>query len=280
MSLWALSSAPLIAGNDIRSMAAGTKEILTSPEVLDLDHDPLAFQAIKVQDDGAGRQVWSKPILASGGRAVGLFNRSDVEATMSVRFTDIGLLDGSATVRDLWARTDLGSFASTYEVSVPAHGTTLLRVVGSDPTLVTGYLSDQTWTYSANELGPVERDMSNGQADANDGRALTIRGKTYTKGLGVHAPAAVEFRANGSCSRLTAEIGIDDEVGGAGSAVFQVWADGRRIYDSSVLTGASAAVAIDVSIAGATSVRLQTVAYETTSSDDADWADARVTCAR
>ena len=280
MSLWTLSSAPLIAGNDIRNITAGTKEILANPEVLDLDHDPLALQAIKVQDDGGGRQVWGKPILASGGRAVGLLNRSDVEATMSVRFTDIGLLDGSATVRDLWARTDLGAFASTYEVSVPAHATALLRIVGSEPTLVTGYLSDQTWTYAANELGPVERDMSNGDTGANDGGPLTIRGKTYAKGLGVHAPAAVEFRANGSCSRLTAEIGIDDEVGGAGSAVFQVWADGRRIYDSGVLTGASAAVAIDVSIAGATSVRLQTVAYETTSSDHADWADARVTCTR
>jgi alpha-galactosidase len=165
-------------------------------------------------------------------------------------------------------------------VSVPAHGTALLRVVGSEPTLVTGYLSDQTWTYAANELGPVERDMSNGDTGANDGGPLTIRGKTYAKGLGVHAPAAVEFRANGSCSRLTAEIGIDDEVGGAGSAVFQVWADGRRLYDSGLLTGTAAAAAIDVSIAGATSVRLQTMAYETTASDDADWADARVTCAR
>ena len=280
MSLWALSAAPLIAGNDIRSITAATKEILTSPEVLDLDRDPLALQAIKVPDDGAGLEVWYKSILASGGRAVGLLNRSDVDATMSVRFTDLGLLDGPATVRDLWARTDLGSFVSTYEVSVPAHGTALLRVVGSEPTLVTGYLSDQTWTYAANELGPVERDMSNGDTGANDGGPLTIRGKTYAKGLGVHAPAAVEFRANGSCSRLTAEIGIDDEVGGAGSAVFQVWADGRRLYDSGLLTGTAAAAAIDVSIAGATSVRLQTMAYETTASDDADWADARVTCAR
>jgi alpha-galactosidase len=280
MSLWALSAAPLIAGNDIRNMSESTKAMLTSREVLVLDHDPLALQAIKAQDDGAGREVWYKPIQARGGRAVGLLNRSEVAATISVRLDDIGLVDGSATVRDLWERTDLGSFFSTYQVNVPAHGTVLLHIVGSDPTLVTGYLSDQTWTYSANEWGPVERDMSNGQSGASDGRALTIRGKTYTKGVGVHAPAAVEFRTNGSCSRLGAEIGIDDEVGGEGSAVFQVWADGRRIYDSGVLTGASAAVAIDVSIVGATSVRLQTVAYETTLSDHADWADARVTCSR
>jgi len=51
-------------------------------------------------------------------------------------------------------------------------------------------------------------------------------------------------------------------------------------FPSGLLTGTAAAVAIDVSIAGATSVRLQTVAYETTASDDADWADARVTGAR
>jgi hypothetical protein len=50
----------------------------------------------------------------------------------------------SATIRDLCVRTDLGTFASTYEMTVPARGTALLHVVGLDPTLVTAYLHDRT----------------------------------------------------------------------------------------------------------------------------------------
>src|SRR6266550_2329320 len=62
-------SAPLIAGNDLRTMDASTRAILTNPEVIAVDQDPNAFQAIKVHDNGAGQEVWSKPLASSGDRA-------------------------------------------------------------------------------------------------------------------------------------------------------------------------------------------------------------------
>src|SRR5439155_1666142 len=43
--LWALMSAPLIAGNDVRSMSDATRTILTNHEVIAVDQDPLGFQA-------------------------------------------------------------------------------------------------------------------------------------------------------------------------------------------------------------------------------------------
>lgn len=43
--LWALMSAPLIAGNDVRSMSDATRTILTNPEVIAVDQDALGFQA-------------------------------------------------------------------------------------------------------------------------------------------------------------------------------------------------------------------------------------------
>jgi len=43
-SLWAMLAAPLIAGNDLRNMSKDTISILTNPEVIAVDQDPLGRQ--------------------------------------------------------------------------------------------------------------------------------------------------------------------------------------------------------------------------------------------
>ena len=43
-SMWAILAAPLIAGNDLRSMSAATKTTLTNTEVIAVDQDPLGVQ--------------------------------------------------------------------------------------------------------------------------------------------------------------------------------------------------------------------------------------------
>ena len=40
MSLWSMLSAPLIAGNDLRTMTDETKSILMNAEVIAVDQDP------------------------------------------------------------------------------------------------------------------------------------------------------------------------------------------------------------------------------------------------
>lgn len=277
--MWALQSAPFIAGNDLRSMSAATIAIVTHNEVLAIDQDPLSFQAIKVTDNGAGLQVWYKPVRSSGARAVGLLNRSAAAATMTVDFAQIGLASGSATVRDVWARSNLGTFNNSFTTSVPSHGIALLRIVGQDMPLVSGFLSDQAFSYVANGFGPVSRDRSNGGTGASDGSTITLNGTTFAKGLGVHAPSSIEFRPNGRCSSFAASIGVDDEVNNNGSVIFQVWGDGNLLFQSAVMTGSSATQSVNVNIAGRTDLRL-TVAggIDTMNSDHADWANARVTC--
>ena len=277
--LWALMSAPLIAGNDVRSMSDATRTILTNPEVIAVDQDPLGFQANLAGDIGNGLQVWYKPLAGSGARAVGLLNRGSASATMTVSWNAIDLAPGIATVRDLWARADRGSFANQYSVSVSAHGMALLRVVGTDSPVSDGYLSDQPWTYMANEQGPVERNSSNGGGGAGDGGTLTLNGVPYLRGFGGHAPSALEFRPNGSCQTFTAEVGVDDEVGTLGSVLFQVWGDGQKLYEGGVMTGETPTENVNVSIAGIRSLRLQIVSVDSTADDHADWANTRIACA-
>ena len=127
-SLWAMFAAPLIAGNDLTTMSAATKTILTNAEVIAVDQDPLGNQAKVVATPQTGLQVWSKIISGSNARAVALFNRNGSAASITVKFADVGL-SGQVTVRDLWQKSDLGSFSDSYTAtSVPSHGVVMLRL--------------------------------------------------------------------------------------------------------------------------------------------------------
>jgi alpha-galactosidase len=126
-SFWALFAAPLMAGNDLAAMKPEVKEILTNREVIAVDQDPLGMQGRKVWDDGA-REVWVKP-LAEGGKAVILFNRGTEESVFAATWDQIGLFPGGkALVRDLWKKTDVGTFTGRYESKVDPHGVVMVKV--------------------------------------------------------------------------------------------------------------------------------------------------------
>ena len=132
MALWAISGAPLLAGNKLDSMSRDTKSVLTNSEVIAIDQDLLGKQGVKVADD-AGRQVYNKVLSGTGRRAVLLLNRTASAATITVRFADLGL-GTTASARNVWAATDLGSKATSYAVSVPSNDSVLLVVTeGASP---------------------------------------------------------------------------------------------------------------------------------------------------
>src|SRR5262249_41427203 len=131
-SLWAILAAPLIAGNDLRSMSPEIKEILTNKEVIALNQDPLGRQASRgwssceqkcasestaardadkkeapQEAASSGTEVWVKQ-LKDGSRAVLLFNRGANEAEITASWTALGYPEHfQANVRDLWAHKEL-----------------------------------------------------------------------------------------------------------------------------------------------------------------------------
>jgi alpha-galactosidase len=130
-SMWAIMAAPLIAGNDLRSMDPATIAILTAPEVIAVDQDPLGIQATLVGEiEGITKpEVYARQLSGVNTQAVALLNRSDAAVDMTIRWEDIGLPSGLATVRDLWERSDRGAFSGGYTVNVPTHGVVLIKVV-------------------------------------------------------------------------------------------------------------------------------------------------------
>lgn len=274
-SMWAILAAPLIAGNDLRTMPPEILEILTNREVIAVDQDPAGIQGNIVDDTGTGLQVWAKP-LADGSRAVALLNRSETQADITARWEKIGLPPGDASVRDLWAHEERGVARDSYTASVPAHGVVMLKI-GS--TQIYTPLSSMAWSAISNGYGPAEIDRSNGENAAGDGRPLTLNGVQYSTGLGLHAPAEAVYSLQGRCGHFSAVVGIDDEAGTFGAVSFQLWADGALRYDSGPLTGDSPAQTVSVDLTGTHELRLiVTDGGDWTDLDHANWADARIVC--
>ena len=143
----------------------------------------------------------------------------------------------------------------------------------------TSFLSDLAYTVTANGWGPAEKDKSNGENLAGDGLPITLNGVVYAKGLGTHAVSDIRYTMS-SCTSFSAQVGVDDEVPSTrGTVVFQVWADGVKLFDSGVMTGASAAVSANVDVTGRTNLQLLvTNGGDNINYDHGDWADAKLTC--
>lgn len=139
------------------------------------------------------------------------------------------------------------------------------------------YVSDLEWTDAKNGWGPVERDQSNGESGANDGGPITINGKVYDKGLGVHAPSEITYDLAGKYARFTADVGVDDYMGPSSPAsiIFQVFADGEKIFDSGLMKAETAAKKVDVDVTNVKVLKLVvTDGGNGNGSDHGDWADA------
>lgn len=131
-SLWAISAAPLWAGNDLVTMSPQTQNVLTNREIIAVDQDGLGQPGTLVSQDELGLQVWARPLAGTGSpQAVLLFNRTAAQAKLRINWEDLGIY-GAAQVRDLWAHRDLGAFPHEYSSNVPAHGVVVLRVVPED----------------------------------------------------------------------------------------------------------------------------------------------------
>jgi alpha-galactosidase len=125
-ALWAVMAAPLMAGNDLRATNDATRAILTAPEVIAVDQDPLGRQGRRVARSGT-TEAWARE-LADGSRAVLLLNGGDALTTVAAPFAAIGIATTAARVRDLWERADLGPCSDAVSARVRPHAAVLLKV--------------------------------------------------------------------------------------------------------------------------------------------------------
>jgi hypothetical protein len=138
------------------------------------------------------------------------------------------------------------------------------------------YLSDltpvsQTVTGLVHEPWPFRNDRN------VFNQPLTLDGRQYEKGLGVHARSELTYALDGQYAAFAATIGIDDAARPAGDVEFRILVDGQEAYTSGPITGRDQARAIHVSLTNANQITLLVdFGGNADIADWAIWAEARL----
>jgi alpha-galactosidase len=134
-SMWAMLSAPLIAGNDIRSMSKETKEILMNKDVITVNQDELGIQALKHSTKDSV-ETWIKP-LKNGKWAICWLNRSKISKKIDFNWKqnilkdDFSKRDLNANIKtyqlkNLWSKKMLGTTEQPLKAEIPSHGSLMV----------------------------------------------------------------------------------------------------------------------------------------------------------
>ena len=121
--MWCIMNSPLLIGCDMKNLSTANLNLLKNTELIALNQDPLYQQAyLATKINGCYVMVKDIETANSTKRAFAIYNPNDAAKTVTLNFKDIDLA-GDVALRDVYAKTDVGTFAETYEVTVPKHGT-------------------------------------------------------------------------------------------------------------------------------------------------------------
>jgi alpha-galactosidase len=123
MSLWAMPSAPLLAGNDLSQTMPETKSILMNQDVIAVDQDALGCQGRRIWAEGP-MEIWVKE-LRGGKRAIAFFNRGESAMDFDPNLRAIADSKGKHFL-NLWAKNEF-VFDGVAALRVPSHGVLLLE---------------------------------------------------------------------------------------------------------------------------------------------------------
>jgi alpha-galactosidase len=137
-TMWCMIAAPLISGNDLRSMNTQTQTILTNKEVIAVDQDVLGIQGFKssVKDSV---ETWLKP-LSNGEWALCLLNRSTTSKKVEMDWKTFSVTDTLSNrvldtrgkdiyqLRDLWLKKMAADTRKPLKITIPGHDVLCLKL--------------------------------------------------------------------------------------------------------------------------------------------------------
>jgi len=135
--MWAMIAAPLIAGNDIRTMDKATREVLTNKQVIAVNQDSLGIQGFKyaVKDSV---EIWFKP-LKDGKWAAAFLNRSKIERKVTFDWNkevvkdeifkkDLNSNSTLYKLKNLWTGKAAGTTKKVLTATIPSHDILMLQL--------------------------------------------------------------------------------------------------------------------------------------------------------
>jgi alpha-galactosidase len=132
--LWAVLGTPLVLGADLRNLSSVEVDVLTSPEILEMNADSDCLQASLARSLG-GQELWIKP-LHDGSFAMVIFNTATFDSNVTAYLNGHTVWHDdffpasfdNAIVRDLYSRQDLGTYNSSFTVEVAAQSARIFKV--------------------------------------------------------------------------------------------------------------------------------------------------------
>ncbi len=125
MSMWSLMASPLFYSGDMSRLDEFTLNVLCNSEVIDVNQDPLGKQARLIRQN-EDEMVLARP-LEDGSLAVGLFNLSEGNRTVTATWADLRL-EGARRVRDVWRQRDQGAADGRISAAIERHGVSFVRL--------------------------------------------------------------------------------------------------------------------------------------------------------
>jgi len=126
MTLWCIFRSPLMFGGNLPDNDEFTLSLLTNKEVMNIENNSTNNRELFRNQHVI---CWVADDPKTGDKYVALFNPTDnvdpVKA--SVKLSELGF-GGACKVKDLWNKTDLGTFNGEFAVDINKHGAGLYRV--------------------------------------------------------------------------------------------------------------------------------------------------------
>jgi alpha-galactosidase len=177
----------------------------------------------------------------------------------------------SGTAAGTYTLTATGSYGWPLGRTTTNSSQTAIQVVL--PPTGSPTLDQLTWLSATNGYGAV------GINKNYYGGALSIHGTTYPNGLWVNSPATLYYYLGGNCTTFTADLGLDDSDKGAGSVIYELYADGSQVYNSGVVTNSTPTIDADVSVSGTQVLELEVAEGNGTPNyGNADFGNPQLTC--
>lgn len=150
--MWCIMSSPLLIGCDMNDIKGNALELMQNKELIALNQNTLGLQAYIVKNENGG-YVLVKDVDEKYGlnRAVAFYNPTDADIEMSIDFSQLDLA-GDVKVRDLFAKSDIGTKNGSMSVIVPAHGTRIYKLEAATRLERKVYEAETAWLSAYQEL--------------------------------------------------------------------------------------------------------------------------------
>jgi len=126
-SLWCMLAAPLMAGNNLRTMKPEILEILTNKDAISIDQDSLGKQGYRYMDHPS-KDIWIKE-LSKGNWAFCYYNTGDQPLKIKINWIHYGFLKGEYSVYDIWKLKEVGTTSKNWEIEVPSHDVVFYKLM-------------------------------------------------------------------------------------------------------------------------------------------------------